>query len=474
MGARGSGKTYVGSNWLLESALSRPDSYWAVCAPTFRDVKRICLDGKSGIIRQAEPGDIVDYNKNNLVVTLRNGAVVRGFSAEKPESVRGENLSGCWLDELCSIEKEEFYHDALMPALREDDARLLITTTPSRTRIIRDLVRQAQDPKFHIHITRAASRENPYFAPRRLLELETRYKGTRLYRQELLGELIEDVAGAAFDQDIIDACRLRPDDVPGSLVKTAVAIDPAMSSRPGSDESGIIVAAAGEDGHIYVLADLSRRGTPDDIMRAAAAAFHDYRATHLVCEKNQGGDYLDNALKHVDPNLRLTKIHAMKGKFIRCQPASMLYQQGRVHHCNSAAYFEVLEAQLTAMVAEEDRSSKHDDHADALIYAVEALDVSQASWLAAYGMTRCEHCDASLFAKAASCPECGRAREPDKPAERAASGRAEWADVYRPRDRRPAIVQQAAMIAQWGQGNFTGGNPLSTPGLARIWRKGWQ
>ena len=228
---------------------------------------RICFeDTKSGILRQARnagyPAEEY-YNRNNLEITFPNTSVIKGMSAEKEDSPRGSNLSFCWFDELCQIKNEMFYHDSLMPALRENDARLLITTTPNRTRIIRDLVENAKDPAYRIHITGAPTRENPKFATHRRQMLENQYAGTLLYKQEMEGELLADVAGALFTLDRISGSRVGPGDIPENRPSTVVAIDPANTSHERSDETGIVCAVQGDDGHAYIVADRSMRGSPE-------------------------------------------------------------------------------------------------------------------------------------------------------------------------------------------------------------------
>jgi phage terminase large subunit-like protein len=221
MAGRGTGKTFLGANWLLEQALAHDGTYWALCGPTYGDVRSVLIEGKTGLLKQALDGDIPKdgYNRNNQEIKLRNGSTIIGCSAEKIDSPRGHNFSGAWLDELCQFEKPEFFHEGLMPALREGDAKLLITTTPRRTRLLRELLKNAENPEYHIHVTRGATRENPYYSKRRLAELEMKYKGTHLYKQELLGELIEDLQGSLFNLDMINAARIKPEDVPQNLTR---------------------------------------------------------------------------------------------------------------------------------------------------------------------------------------------------------------------------------------------------------------
>jgi len=140
MSGRGTGKTWQAANWILEQALAHDGTYWAVCAPTYGDIRSVCIEGSTGIRKAALPGEIADYNRNNQEIRLRNGSMIIGCSAEKEDSPRGHNFSGAWVDELCAIEKEEFFHDGLMPSLRQGDAKLLITTTPNGLALRHDVI----------------------------------------------------------------------------------------------------------------------------------------------------------------------------------------------------------------------------------------------------------------------------------------------------------------------------------------------
>ena len=137
--------------------MAQPGTFWGVAAPTIGDVERTCFLGESGILSVAEPGDIPPngYNVNKARITLANGSVIQGYSADSAERARGANLFGCWADELALFKYESFYHEVLQPALRRGDARMLITTTPKRMRLLRQILRKAEDPANHIHVTRA-------------------------------------------------------------------------------------------------------------------------------------------------------------------------------------------------------------------------------------------------------------------------------------------------------------------------------
>jgi predicted phage terminase large subunit-like protein len=464
----GTGKTWTGSNWVLSCAMAQPRSFWGIAAPTIGDLERVCLTGESGVLSVAEPGDIADYNVNKSRVTLSNGSVIQGFSADSPERARGTNLYGCWCDELAQFRYDSFYHEVLQPALRRGDARMLITTTPKRQRLLRQILRRAEDPANHIHVTRASSDENPFFSTVRLAELKASYAGTRLYKQEIEGVFNDDVVGALFTLDMISEARVDPDSVP-DLARVVVAVDPAQTSSEGSDESGIIVAGDDGQGHAYVLADYSLRGSPDQVMRRAVAAWQTHSADVIVFEDQSGGDWLITALRHVDPNVPYKKIHAMRGKYLRAQPVAMLMEQGRIHHAGTAEDFERLEDQLCAITEDSDRSKAHDDRADSYVYAISELrGLSGGSYMAAYSMVKCEECRHVYKDDKIKCPRCGLERDIIDPPERQkgpgsqfreGEGLAGWAEVYNNKPQESAAERNARFLEQvisLQQGNMTG------------------
>lgn len=351
LAGRGAGKTLSGSNWILEQALTYPNTRWAVVAPTYGQVQKVCFKGDSGIIAQALPAEIPadGYNKNELTITLDNGSEIHGFSAENPERARGFNLSGAWLDEVGSYRGTELWDEILQPALRKGDPKVVVTTTPSASPLLKrwyDLFiseSKAGRP-CDVHLTHSTFRENYALPPKRVEALEREYAGTRAGRQELEGEMLEDFEGALWKREFIENSRVRPEDFDiDKMNRIVVAVDPSMTSGEKADESGIIVAGMDNNKDGYLIADLSCHGTPERVMREAVAAYYKYGADCVVMEANQGGDYLTTALRAVDPGVPPRVVRASKGKLIRAQPISMLAEQGRLHH---VGYFPKLEDQL--------------------------------------------------------------------------------------------------------------------------------
>jgi phage terminase large subunit-like protein len=411
LAGRGTGKTMAGSQWVLAMALSEPEIYVGVCAPTYAHVQRTCFeDLQSGIRALALPGEIVDYNRNNLALTMRNGSIIQGYTAEKEDGIRGANLSYCWFDELAMIKYHRFFDYGLKPALRvkpkNNDPRLMITTTPKKMRLLREQLKQAGIHPDKIHVTRARSEENPQFATGALEDLRRTYRGTYLERQELEGELIEEADGALFRVEDFSEYRIEPGEEP-KFRRIVVAIDPATTSSDASDETGIVVAAEGIDHHFYTLEDCSLRANPDRCMQAAAAAYHRWDADLIIGEKQGVGDYMREALAKVDPNIPFRSIPVMKGKLIRAQSVSILAAQGRIHMVG--ADFDALEEQLASMTPDDDRGQMHDDRADAWVWAMRELTGQSAgSFKEMYGFFACPQCGEDINEQLEKkCRHCG-------------------------------------------------------------------
>jgi predicted phage terminase large subunit-like protein len=465
--------------------MAQPNTFWGVAAPTIGEVERVCFSGESGILSVAEPGDVADYNVNKSRITLTSGSVIQGYSADSADRARGSNLYGCWCDELAQFRYETFYHEVLQPALRRGEARMLITTTPRRHRLLRQILRRAEDPANRIHVTRASSDENPYFSAVRLAEMKSQYAGTRAYKREIEGIFDDDIEGALFTIDMISEARIDRAELPESLARVVVAVDPAQTSGEGADESGIVVVGDDGQGHAYLLADCSLRGSPDQVMRRAVDAFRAYSADCVVFEDQSGGDWLVTALRHVDGNVPYKKVHATRGKFLRAQPVAMLMEQGRIHHAGTAEDFEQLEDQLCAITEDSDRSKMHDDRADAYVYAISELrGLSGGSYMTAYSMVKCEECRKVYKDDQPKCPQCGLKRDVfDEPERKKGPGGPGqpgdgvmgWREVYCDESRDDVHLRQARLLEQivaMSNGSapwFSNGRRQS---WASIWKKG--
>lgn len=436
MTGRGFGKTLTGANWALSRGLSEPGIWVAVCAPTFADVKNTCFEGPSGIKNAAQPGEIIDHNKNDLRITLRNGSIIQGYSAEKAESIRGANLGYCWFDELGIIRYPEFYEAGLLPALRTSKGQLMITTTPRNTKLLREIIKEAERDPSRFHFTRATSSENwkAEGVGKMIAKVTSKFgEGTFLERQELQGEFIAEIPGALFQMEWFDEYRVEEHEVP-DFRRVVVAVDPASSSNIKSDETGIAVCAEGEDHHLYTLQDCSMQGTPDKVMDALVDAYYRWDASLVVGEKNGVGDYFKGMLYQKDPYIPLKLIQAMNSKKIRAQPVSPLAEQGRIHMVGDRGQFEELERQLCALTSYDDRVKAHDDRADAWVYAMRELcGFGAVNYKEIYGFSACKGCGEDVHVYIDKrCKSCGtpvavEAKEPDNTRRKSAI---RWSAAY--------------------------------------------
>jgi phage terminase large subunit-like protein len=405
LAGRGWGKTRTGAETIASWACAGSAGSIALVAPTLADVRDLSMRR----LREAA-GPAVEYTESrHFQLRWPNGAEALGFSAEDPSSLRGYEFDTAWCDELAAWRYPEAY-DQLQFGLRAGTARQIVTTTPCPVRLVRELL---ADPS--TIVTRGRTADNAAnLDPATLRFLTGRYGGTRLGRQELDAELLDDVPGALWQRDQIDALRVS---APPELVRIVVAIDPAVSSAEDADETGIVVVGKGTDGHGYLLADRSCRASPDSWARAAVSAYREYGADRIVAEANQGGDMVEATLRTVDPALPYRAIHASRGKRLRAEPVAALYEQGRVHHVGG---FPALEDQLCAALP--DGGSGPDDRLDALVHALTELELAgnelDIPGMIAWGLKvwECRGCPRKFqWAPNRPCPYCGTRAAADYP-----------------------------------------------------------
>lgn len=367
MAGRGFGKTHAGARWLLHEASRNPGEY-AVVAPTFTDVRAVCVEGPSGILRACAPDDFAGYHKTKNEITLTNGSVIHMLSADQPDRIRGYNFRGVWCDELGAWRYDSAWYDGLVPALRIGDRpRAFITTTPRSTRLMRDLASRTDGTFVLLRGSTWDNRENLSAAA--LAEF-ARWEGTTRGRQELHGELLEDMPGANWRRPWID--QHRTTDTP-DLHRIVIGVDPSGNSGDGSDECGIVVAGIDHDQHVYVLDDASLVASPDGWARTVVHLYDRHQADRVVAEKNFGGDMVEATLRHVRADLPVRMVTASRGKAVRAEPVAALYEQGRVHHVGA---FPDLEDQMTQW---EPSNPDSPDRMDALVWAVTELATGDAA-----------------------------------------------------------------------------------------------
>lgn len=370
LAGRGWGKTRTGAEWVNEQAQKYPGTDWAVVAPTFGAARDVCVEGPSGILACAQPGEILRHVRSLGEVYYANGSKVHAIGAEDPDRLRGFNFAGAWADELAAWTYEATWWEGLVPAVRDPrgPCQIVVTTTPKPRPLVRSLLAR---PDGSVHITRGSTFDNAAnLSATALDELRARYAGTRLGRQELEGEVLDDVEGALWTFDSIDAARQPPPE--GGYARVVVGVDPAVSASETSDETGIVVAAVtnpGPHAEYWVLADRSGRYSPAQWATTVAACFAEHQADRVVAEVNNGGDMVKATIRQVDAGLPVVEVHASRGKQIRAEPVAALYEQRRVHHVGS---FPLLEDQMTSWDPADGRS-RSPDRVDALVWAVTEL-----------------------------------------------------------------------------------------------------
>src|SRR5882757_802871 len=297
LAGRGYGKTRTGSETLCEWATETRGTY-AVVGPTFGDARAICVEGSdSGLIDVLRSHSVEHtYNRSLYEIKLSNGSLIVIVGADTPDRLRGYNLSGVWCDEIASWRRPATWHEALMPALRIGKRpRTIVTGTPRPVSLVKDLVARTDGS---VVVTRGRTMDNAANLSQTALdELLARYQGTRIGRQELDGELLEDIEGALWTLASIEEARLN--NAPEKLTLMCVSVDPAGDGGEGHDEHGITVSGVtgrGADAEFYLLADLSRNCTPSQAARTAILAYVEHEADCIVYEKNQGQGWITAVL----------------------------------------------------------------------------------------------------------------------------------------------------------------------------------
>jgi len=369
LAGRGWGKTKVGAQTVR--SWDKPGEVINMVGPTASSVRSVMIEGESGLLSCYPPDGRPEYIPSLHQIKFPGGAVGFTFSADEPERLRGPQCTKYWADEPCAWRFLAAAWDNLMFGFRlGDDTRGICTTTPKPVKWLIDLIASPDTVT-----TRHSSYENrANLAPSFFRSIVQKYEGTRIGRQELLAEILTDVPGALWTRQLIDATRLKDmAEVVWHLVtRIVVAIDPAVSSNPDSDETGIVVAGLTRSGHVIVIDDLSCRETPLGWAKLAIAVFKSRRADMIVGEINNGGDLVGANIRGVDPNIPFRAVRASRGKYLRAEPVSALYEQGRVHH---VGFFPELEDQQCSWTPQSNQKSP--DRLDALVWAVTELLIDQ-------------------------------------------------------------------------------------------------
>ena len=338
LSGRGFGKTRSGAEWVNKKARDGVYKRMHLVGATASDIRDIMVEGPSGIIDTSPPWFKAQYRPTKRRVEWPNGAWALAFSADEPERLRGEQCDAAWVDELAAFRYPEAWHQLMLGLRLGKHPRVVVTTTPRPTAIIKKLVAAPTT-----HVTTGSTFENfDNLAAAFTEEIVSQYEGTRQGRQELYAEILTDAEGALWNSDDIEEHRIEKDRVP-DMDRIVVAVDPAMTFGEASSETGIMVQGKSYQNHGYVLQDASGRLRPDAWARKVIALYHEWGADKVVAEKNQGGELVRHTLQVYDDTVPIKLVHASKNKQTRAEPVAGVYEQGRIHH---VGYFPELEAQM--------------------------------------------------------------------------------------------------------------------------------
>ena len=361
----------MGSEWVRRLAKENPGCRIALVAETAADARDVMIKGDSGLLNVDPELDEDCWSPTNRCLTWPNGSKAFTYNGTTPDQLRGPQHHFGWVDELAKFEYMQDAWDQLQFGLRlGEHPQVLVTTTPRPLPLIKKLV---ADPDSVV--TRGSTLDNAEnLAKNTVKQLYDRYSNTRLGRQELEGEILGDIPGALWSRTQIDESRVK--EVPEDLERVLVAVDPATSSEERSDENGLVVVglARDEDGYArgYVLEDASLKGTPEDWAKTAVKLYRKWQADKIVAEKNQGGEMVSSVIKAQDRSVPVKLVHASRGKVIRAEPISALYEQGRVHH---VGMFPKLEDQMCEFSIDNVRNSStgSPDRVDALVWGLSEI-----------------------------------------------------------------------------------------------------
>jgi phage terminase large subunit-like protein len=326
------------------------------------------IQGESGIMATAPAWFRPVYESSKRKLTWPNGAIAYAYSAEEPERLRGPQQGAGWLDEMCAWKYMRDTWDMYQFGLRLGEKPItIITTTPKPTKLLKEIVADEGTV-----MTKGSTYDNlENLAPTFAKTVVAKYEGTRLGRQELNAEILDDNPDALWTSEMIELHRISFDNCP-DLIKLGVAVDPAVTANKDSDETGIIcggVAYIGEVLHGYILEDASLKAKPEAWARAAVREYKAYEADRIVAEVNNGGDLVEANLRSINADVSYQAVRASRGKAVRAEPVSSLYEQGRIHHVGTHGK---LEDQMTDWNPL-DKDADSPDRMDALVWLITYL-----------------------------------------------------------------------------------------------------
>ena len=359
LAGRGFGKTRTGAEWVRQSV--KTSKYVNLIGATADDARDIMIEGESGILAICPYDERPEYKKSERKLLWPNGATSLIFTADEPERLRGKQHEKLWADEVAAWRYPESWVQAKLGLRLGKHPQACLTTTPKPTAIIKEIASDKATV-----VTRGTTYDNKAnLAPSFFSQIIKSYEGTRLGRQELNAEILDDNPNALWNRSNIDTYRVS--EAP-ELMRIVVAIDPAVTSNEDSDLTGIVVAGVGHDQHAYVLDDKSLQASADVWARLAVKLYREYEADRIIAEVNNGGDLVQMIIRSVDPNVSYKEVRASRGKTRRAEPIAALYEQGRVHHVGS---LPKLEDEMCEF--DEVNYTKSPDRMDAMVWALSDL-----------------------------------------------------------------------------------------------------
>lgn len=395
LAGRGYGKTRSAAEWIAWNATRHANTRWAIVAPTFSDARDTCAEGVSGVVAiLREYGTLKDWNRSLGEIVLTNNSRIKLFSGEEPDRLRGPQHHGGWFDELASFKYPDAFDQYKLGLRLGDHPQTVVTTTPRPIKLIKDLANRED-----VQVIRGSTFDNAAnLSESALTEMRLRYEGTRLGRQELYGELLEDVEGALWTRQLIEESRVQKHP---ALARIVVAIDPAVTTGEDSDETGIVVCGLSNDNQYYVLEDCTTKENAIGWAHIAVNAYHRWGADRIIGETNNGGDMIELLMRQVDPNISYRKVTATRGKLVRAEPVAALYEQKRAHHVGG---FPQLEDQMCNWMA---GSPDSPDRMDALVWAITDLIGNSQSIMGLAALSKfCDNCQLPAPKSATICTFC--------------------------------------------------------------------
>ena len=360
---RGFGKTRTGAEFIRDQVRSKSARRVALVGRTAADVRDVMVTGPSGLLAVHPDHERPLYEPSRRRLTWPCGAVAHTYTSERSDQLRGPQHDLAWCDELAAWSYPYDTWDQLMFGLRLGNPRCVVTTTPRPIKLLKDLI---ENPS--CVITKGSTFDNRLNLAEAFFEqIIDKYEGTTIGRQEIYADMLTEVPGALWKRSMIDDHRVHQP--PANFKRVVVGVDPAVTNKDTSDETGIIVVGLGTDDHFYVIGDGSIKASVDTWARAVATRYQMHRADRVVAEVNQGGDLVAKMINQIDSTIPIKKVHASRGKYARAEPVAARYEQGLVHHVGALSQ---LEDQLCSYSPLHSKFSP--DRMDALVYAITELD----------------------------------------------------------------------------------------------------